>query len=131
MELFHCMDLLELFLGTPDKQALFIHYILILHSQNDGVFSHLAWNIPETFARANVVRIIRGFSRLQMVGIFSSGFIYIHLKHNFSEMNSRADRKSSLLDTIFLFEKRKNLPLFLKEEGPKSSEEIKRAFCFP
>ncbi len=55
------MDLLELFLGTPDKQALFIHYILILHSQNDGVFSHLAWNIPETFARANVVRIIRAF----------------------------------------------------------------------
>jgi len=32
---------------------------------------------------------------------------------------------------FFLFEKRKNLPLFLKEEGPKSSEEIKRAFCFP
>ncbi len=52
-------------------------------------------------------------------------------KYNFSEMNSRADRKSFLLDTIFLFEKRKILLLFLKEEGPKSKEEIKRAFDFP
>ncbi len=46
-------------------------------------------------------------------------------------MNSRAGSKSSLLDTIFLSEKRKNLLLFLKEEGPKSSEEIKSAFDFP
>ncbi len=46
-------------------------------------------------------------------------------------MNSRASSKSSLLDTIFLSEKRKNLLLFLNEEGPKSSDEIKSAFDFP
>ena len=46
-------------------------------------------------------------------------------------MNSRAGSKSSLLDTIFLSEKRKGLLLFLREEGPKSSEEIKSAFDFP
>jgi len=46
-------------------------------------------------------------------------------------MNSGAGNKSSLLDTIFLPEKRKNLLLFLKEEGPKSSEEIKSVFDFP
>ncbi|MHC1755497.1 MAG: helix-turn-helix transcriptional regulator [Methanosarcina sp.] len=36
-----------------------------------------------------------------------------------------------MLDAIFLSEKRKNLLLLLKEEGPKSSDEIKNAFDFP
>ncbi|MCQ1536562.1 winged helix-turn-helix domain-containing protein [Methanosarcina sp. KYL-1] len=43
----------------------------------------------------------------------------------------RVDTKSSLLDTIFLSDKRKNILLLLKEDGPKSSEEIKEAFDFP
>jgi len=46
-------------------------------------------------------------------------------------MSSVSDSSSSLLDAIFLSEKRKNLLLLLKEEGPKSSEEIKNAFDFP
>jgi len=46
-------------------------------------------------------------------------------------MSPVSDTSSSLLDAIFLSEKRKNLLLLLKEEGPKSSEEIKNAFDFP
>ncbi|MDD3247029.1 MAG: winged helix-turn-helix domain-containing protein [Methanosarcina sp.] len=46
-------------------------------------------------------------------------------------MSHVSDASSSLLDAIFLSEKRKNLLLLLKEEGPKSSEEIKNAFDFP
>jgi len=43
----------------------------------------------------------------------------------------RVETKPSLLDTIFLSEKRKNLLLLLKEEGPKSDDDIKDAFDFP
>jgi predicted transcriptional regulator len=46
-------------------------------------------------------------------------------------MSQVSGTSSSLLDAIFLSEKRKNLLLLLKEEGPKSSEEIKNAFDFP
>jgi len=46
-------------------------------------------------------------------------------------MNHVSDASSSLLDAIFLSEKRKNLLLLLKEEGPKSSDGIKNAFDFP
>ena len=46
-------------------------------------------------------------------------------------MSPASDPSSSLLDAIFLSEKRKNLLLLLKEEGPKSSDEIKNAFDFP
>jgi predicted transcriptional regulator len=46
-------------------------------------------------------------------------------------MNPVSGTSSSLLDAIFLSEKRKNLLLLLKEEGPKSSDEIKNAFDFP
>ena len=38
--------------------------------------------------------------------------------------------RSSLIDTLFLSEKRKDLLLFLKD-GTKSSEDIKEAFDFP
>ncbi|HIH75388.1 MAG TPA: winged helix-turn-helix domain-containing protein [Methanosarcina sp.] len=48
-----------------------------------------------------------------------------------SKGNAKIETKLSLLDTIFLSEKRKNLLLLLKEEGPKSSDEIKNAFDFP
>lgn len=48
-----------------------------------------------------------------------------------SKAHTRVETKSSLLDTIFLSEKRKNLLLLLKEEGPKSSEDIKDALDFP
>lgn len=43
----------------------------------------------------------------------------------------RVETKLSLLNTIFLSEKRKNLLLLLKEKGPKSSEDIKDVFDFP
>jgi predicted transcriptional regulator len=46
-------------------------------------------------------------------------------------MSQVSDTSSSLLDAIFLSEKRKNLLLLLKEAGPKSSDEIKNAFDFP
>ncbi|HIH75387.1 MAG TPA: winged helix-turn-helix domain-containing protein [Methanosarcina sp.] len=46
-------------------------------------------------------------------------------------MSQMSGTSSSLLDAIFLSEKRKNLLLLLKEEGPKSSDEIKNAFDFP
>ncbi|KKG13537.1 hypothetical protein EO98_05350 [Methanosarcina sp. 2.H.T.1A.6] len=46
-------------------------------------------------------------------------------------MSQVSGTSSSLLDAIFLSEKRKNLLLLLKEEGPKSSDEIKNAFDFP
>ena len=46
-------------------------------------------------------------------------------------MSQVSGTSSSLLDAIFLSEKRKNLLLLLKEEGPKSSEEIKNSFDFP
>jgi predicted transcriptional regulator len=46
-------------------------------------------------------------------------------------MSQFSGTSSSLLDAIFLSEKRKNLLLLLKEEGPKSSDEIKNAFDFP
>lgn len=45
-------------------------------------------------------------------------------------MSQVSDASSSLLDAIFLSEKRKNLLLLLKE-GPKSSEDIKNVFDFP
>ncbi len=48
-----------------------------------------------------------------------------------SKAHIRVETKLSLLDTIFLSEKRKNLLLLLKEEGPKSSEDIKDVFDFP
>lgn len=48
-----------------------------------------------------------------------------------SKAHTRVETKSSLLDTIFLSEKRKNLLLLLKEEGPKSSEDIKDVLDFP
>lgn len=48
-----------------------------------------------------------------------------------SKAHIRVETKSSLLDTIFLSEKRKNLLLLLKEEGPKSSEDIKDVLDFP
>lgn len=48
-----------------------------------------------------------------------------------SKAHIRVETKPSLLDTIFLSEKRKNLLLLLKEEGPKSGEEIKDVFDFP
>lgn len=48
-----------------------------------------------------------------------------------SKAHTRVETKLSLLDTIFLSEKRKNLLLLLKEEGPKSSEDIKKVFDFP
>ncbi|WP_048129508.1 MULTISPECIES: winged helix-turn-helix domain-containing protein [unclassified Methanosarcina] len=46
-------------------------------------------------------------------------------------MSQVSGTSSSLLDAIFLSEKRKNLLMLLKEEGPKSSDEIKNAFDFP
>lgn len=46
-------------------------------------------------------------------------------------MSPVSGTSSSLLDAIFLSEKRKNLLLLLKEEGPKSNDEIKNAFDFP
>ena len=46
-------------------------------------------------------------------------------------MSPVPDTSSSLLDAIFLSEKRKNLLLLLIDEGPKSSDEIKNAFDFP
>ncbi len=46
-------------------------------------------------------------------------------------MSQFSGTSSSLLDAIFLSEKRKNLLLLLKEEGPKSSDGIKSAFDFP
>lgn len=48
-----------------------------------------------------------------------------------SKAHTRVETKLSLLDTIFLSEKRKNLLLLLKEEGPKSGEDIKEVFDFP
>lgn len=48
-----------------------------------------------------------------------------------SKAHIRVETKLSLLDTIFLSEKRKNLLLLLKEEGPKSGEDIKEVFDFP
>jgi len=48
-----------------------------------------------------------------------------------SKAHTRIETKSSLLDTIFLSEKRKSLLLLLKEEGPKSSEDIKDVLDFP
>jgi predicted transcriptional regulator len=45
-------------------------------------------------------------------------------------MSQVSGDSSSLLDAIFLSEKRKNLLLLLKE-GPKSSDEIKNSFDFP
>lgn len=48
-----------------------------------------------------------------------------------SKAHIRVATKSSLLDTIFLSEKRKSLLLLLKEEGPKSSEDIKDVLDFP
>lgn len=48
-----------------------------------------------------------------------------------SKAHIRIETKPSLLDTIFLSEKRKNLLLFLKEEGSKSGEDIKDVFDFP
>ncbi|WP_048141817.1 helix-turn-helix transcriptional regulator [Methanosarcina horonobensis] len=48
-----------------------------------------------------------------------------------SKAHIRVETRPSLLDTIFLSEKRKNLLLLLKEEGPKSGEEIKDMFDFP
>lgn len=48
-----------------------------------------------------------------------------------SKSYTRVETKYSLLDTIFLSEKRKNLLLLLKEEGPKSSEDIKEVLDFP
>lgn len=48
-----------------------------------------------------------------------------------SKAHTRVETKSSLLDTIFLSEKRKNLLLLLREEGPKSSEDIKDVLDFP
>ena len=48
-----------------------------------------------------------------------------------SKAHTRVETKSSLLDTIFLSEKRKNLLLLLKEEGSKSSEDIKDVLDFP
>lgn len=38
---------------------------------------------------------------------------------------------SSLLETVFLSEKRKNLLLLLNKEGPKSSDDIKKELKFP
>lgn len=48
-----------------------------------------------------------------------------------SKAHIKVETKSSLLDTIFLSEKRKDLLLLLKEEGPKNSESIKSSFDFP
>lgn len=48
-----------------------------------------------------------------------------------SKAHTRVETRLSLLDTIFLSEKRKNLLLLLKEEGPKSGEDIKNVFDFP
>lgn len=48
-----------------------------------------------------------------------------------SKAHVRVETKPSLLDTIFLSDKRKNLLLLLKEEGPKSGEDIKNVFDFP
>ncbi|AKB27432.1 hypothetical protein MSSIT_0713 [Methanosarcina siciliae T4/M] len=48
-----------------------------------------------------------------------------------SKTHIRGETRSSLLDTIFLSEKRKKLLLLLKEEGPKRGEEIKEVFDFP
>lgn len=48
-----------------------------------------------------------------------------------SKAHTRVETKSSLLDTIFLSEKRKNLLLLLREESPKSSEDIKDVLDFP
>ena len=45
-------------------------------------------------------------------------------------MSQVSDTDSSLLDAIFLSEKRKNLLLLLKE-GPKSIDEVKNTFDFP
>lgn len=39
--------------------------------------------------------------------------------------------KSSVFDTIFLSEKRKDVLFLLKKEGPKTSDDIKDAFDFP
>jgi len=53
----------------------------------------------------------------------------------FGKMNSKKRSnikiKSSVFDAIFLSEKRKDILLFLKEEGPKSSDDIKDVFDFP
>lgn len=61
--------------------------------------------------------------------------LYNPVKYYWDEMKSKAhirvETRPSLLDTIFLSEKRKNLLLLLKEEGPKSGEEIKEVFDFP
>lgn len=48
-----------------------------------------------------------------------------------SKAHTRVETRSSLLDTLFLSEKRKNLLLLLKEEGPKNSEDIKDVLDFP
>lgn len=48
-----------------------------------------------------------------------------------SKAHTRVETKLSLLDTIFLSDKRKNLLLLLKEEGSKSGEDIKEVFDFP
>ncbi len=60
-----------------------------------------------------------------------SEFIYSCLLYILNAMNPGPGMSSSLLDAIFLSEKRKNLLMLLKEEGPKSGEEIKNAFDFP
>ncbi|MDW5550571.1 winged helix-turn-helix domain-containing protein [Methanosarcina sp.] len=48
-----------------------------------------------------------------------------------SKAHTRVETRSSLLDTLFLSEKRTNLLLLLKEEGPKNSEDIKDVLDFP
>lgn len=45
--------------------------------------------------------------------------------------HTRLETRLTLLDTIFLSEKRKDLLLLLKEKGPKSSEDIKEVFDYP
>jgi predicted transcriptional regulator len=48
-----------------------------------------------------------------------------------SKAHTRVETRSSLLDTLFLSEKRTDLLLLLKEEGPKNSEDIKDVLDFP
>jgi len=48
-----------------------------------------------------------------------------------SKAHTRVETRSSLLDTLFLSEKRKDLLLLLKKEGPKNSEDIKDVLDFP